>query len=94
MARDVYVDCIHREPGVAMEAVQRQVQVLRPGATRVIVLSDEPGAIDTIREWCRSLGVRHSVQGHPGYWSLRLYLLPGSFGELPAAVARCRAVAA
>lgn len=93
MARDIYVDCIHRDPEVAMEALQRHVQVLRPGASCVVVLSDQPRAIDAIRAWSRAEGVAHSVRGHPGYWSVRLFLLPPAFGELPDAVVRLRPVA-
>lgn len=94
VARDIYVDCIHREPAVAMEALRRHVQALRPGASCLIVLSDEPRAIDAVRAWCATHGVRHALRGHAGYWSVRLFLLPQGFGELPPAVLQERPRAA
>lgn len=84
MARDIYVDCVRRDPAVAVDALRRHVQVLRPGTSCLVCLSDDPASLEALAYWSERRGLPISVRAHAGYWSLRVYVLPDGFADIPA----------
>ena len=94
MARDIYIDCTRRDPAVAIEAVRRHVQALRPGASCIIVLVDDRRSIEAVADWADHSSIPVSARGHSGYWALRLFVLPRAFGALPPCVQRERSAEA
>ncbi len=88
MAREIYIDCIRRDPDLTVEAICHDLQALRPGASCVVVLADDPSTMEAVLEWADAHRIRHTILGHAEYWSVRLFVLPDDFGELPPLVRR------
>lgn len=83
MAREIYVDCLKRDPTLSLESLRRDVRALRGGASCVVVQTDDPVTLEGVRAFAQ----RHDLVSHThesrGIWWVRLYLLPEVFGEVP-----------
>ncbi len=86
MAREVYIDCLKRDPSLSLESLRRDVRALRAGASCVVIHTDDPSTRDAVEAFAQRHAIVSHAEAHDLGWLVRLYLLPEGFGEVPRCV--------
>ncbi|MBX2799905.1 MAG: hypothetical protein KTR31_19655 [Myxococcales bacterium] len=90
MAREIFLDCSRRDAVRCLEMVQRDVCALRPGASCLVVQSDDPSNLDLVLQWAVEQRFCTTLRRQQNCWAARLYVLPDHFGEVPDCAAQLR----